>query len=158
MMFRRQSAVVTLPNEECADCAIRLIRQGAEYSRTYVFWSCADVSVVACSRVQREQPFIVASLQNVWINSVSQRLAPDNGGTNATVYQALQDYIENNNVSSLTEPNQRAVCSPNEPGCFDGYCLNGGTCDSATGQCNCHRLFAGPRCQYKGKNLYFLVR
>uniref|UniRef100_A0A915IMZ1 Uncharacterized protein n=1 Tax=Romanomermis culicivorax TaxID=13658 RepID=A0A915IMZ1_ROMCU len=37
---------VTLPREECENCAIRLMRQAAEWSEGYQFWSCADVNIL----------------------------------------------------------------------------------------------------------------
>lgn len=35
-----------LPNDfECIDCTIRLLREAAEWSNNYKFWSCADVDI-----------------------------------------------------------------------------------------------------------------
>jgi len=146
---------VTLPNYDCSDCAIRLYRQGAEYSSTYGFWSCADVSVVQCSKIatDSEATSVVKALRSTWINALSQRINPANGGKDDSVHQNLLKYMKNNNIPLLSKPQQSRVCEPNKPGCFDGYCLNGGTCNNANGQCNCQRLFTGTRCQYKGKKL-----
>ncbi|ESP05236.1 hypothetical protein LOTGIDRAFT_152053 [Lottia gigantea] len=45
-----RSAELTLPNQECRGCWIRLVRQAAEWvascRKGYVFWSCADVDII----------------------------------------------------------------------------------------------------------------
>ena len=47
-LCRAQSFPVTLPDGlTCEDCTVRLVRQAGEWSSSYLFWSCADVSVVA---------------------------------------------------------------------------------------------------------------
>ena len=45
--FRAQSFEVSLPADlKCIDCSIRLVRQAAEWSKKYKFWSCADVDIL----------------------------------------------------------------------------------------------------------------
>ena len=45
---RAQAVDVTLPaGYTCEDCTIRLLREAAEWSRAYRFWSCADVRIIA---------------------------------------------------------------------------------------------------------------
>lgn len=42
-----QSFQVSIPSDlECKDCTIRLVRQALEWSKRYLFWSCADVDIV----------------------------------------------------------------------------------------------------------------
>lgn len=44
--FSAQSYPIQLPNDfECVDCTIRLLREAAEWSNNYRFWSCADVDI-----------------------------------------------------------------------------------------------------------------
>ena len=150
---RRQFAVVKLPDSECTDCAIRLIRQGAEYASSYAFWSCADVSVVSCLGTSS----LITKTRDAWLNAFLETLAPKNGGKSEEKYNSLLEYMKENNISLNSKPQKEEVpaCEPNKPGCYDGLCLNGGTCDDATGQCSCHRLFSGDRCQYKGDHNRF---
>ena len=38
---------MSIPSDlECKDCTIRLVRQALEWSKRYLFWSCADVDIV----------------------------------------------------------------------------------------------------------------
>ncbi|TRY75553.1 hypothetical protein TCAL_06383 [Tigriopus californicus] len=42
-----QSHLLEIPVDlECQDCSIRLVRQALEWSKRYLFWSCADVDIV----------------------------------------------------------------------------------------------------------------
>lgn len=43
----RQNYAVELPGGECRGCVVRLVRQAAEWGPRYLFWSCADVDLVA---------------------------------------------------------------------------------------------------------------
>ncbi len=43
--YRLEMYTVTLPEDQCMNCGIRLIRQAKEWGR-YRFWSCADVDIV----------------------------------------------------------------------------------------------------------------
>ena len=146
--------MVSLPNEECLDCAIRLIRQGAEYSPTYQFWSCADVSIIKCTQIAPTRP-VVELMRSAWVNALVKALDPANGGKDAAAHTRLLGALKSINVKlePAPDPVQGPVCTPAKPGCFDGYCLNGGTCDSATGKCQCNRLFSGERCMYKGEQI-----
>ena len=46
-IFRAQSFEVSLPADlKCIDCSIRLVRQASEWSKNYMFWSCADVDIL----------------------------------------------------------------------------------------------------------------
>ena len=36
--------------------------------------------------------------------------------------------------------------------CFEVVCLNGGTCDQSTGNCNCPDGFRGTTCEIEGKH------
>ncbi|KAK4296451.1 hypothetical protein Pmani_031050 [Petrolisthes manimaculis] len=42
-----QSFRVTLPDQECKDCTIRLLREAKEWGSRYQFWSCANVDIVS---------------------------------------------------------------------------------------------------------------
>ena len=45
--YRAQAHLVEIPSDlECKDCTIRLVRQALEWSKRYLFWSCADVDIV----------------------------------------------------------------------------------------------------------------
>jgi len=43
------SHAVTLPQElrSCDNCTLRLVRQALNWGPSYLFWSCADVNIVA---------------------------------------------------------------------------------------------------------------
>jgi hypothetical protein len=41
---------VTLPDQQCLDCSIRLVRQAAEWGGRYNFWSCSDIDIIENSR------------------------------------------------------------------------------------------------------------
>ena len=41
-------------NLECLNCTIRLIRQALEWSQKYLFWSCADVDIVAGGKYRED--------------------------------------------------------------------------------------------------------
>jgi len=41
----QQYAQVTLPDNECVNCSIRLVRQASEWGGRYRFWSCADINI-----------------------------------------------------------------------------------------------------------------
>ena len=52
---RAQSFSVTLPDGfTCEDCTLRLVRQAGEWSSSYLFWSCADVTVVAPGKYRED--------------------------------------------------------------------------------------------------------
>ena len=45
--YRRQQARVNLPlHYSCEKCVIRLLRQASEWGLDYLFWSCADVTII----------------------------------------------------------------------------------------------------------------
>ena len=67
----------------------------------------------------------------------------------------LLDFIQRRNITiDFDEPQ---VCTVENLGCYEGLCLNGGSCDGDSGKCKCLRLFTGPRCQYKGKKLNNII-
>jgi len=51
------------------------------------------------------------------------------------------------------------VCFPETPlkmeRCYQGKCLNGGSCDDKTGTCSCIKLFSGERCEEFGESSWF---
>ena len=45
---------MSLPADlKCIDCSIRLVRQASEWSKKYMFWSCADVDILP-----KKEPFL----------------------------------------------------------------------------------------------------
>jgi len=59
LCFRTSKHVVTLPSElaSCTNCTLRLIRQALNWGQRYLFWSCADVTIV---------PGLSRSKSSVW--------------------------------------------------------------------------------------------
>ena len=202
MFSRRQYADLVLPiNFTCNSCSIRLLRQALEWGPFYLFWSCADVTIIRHPNVtsascatntrhnQREvngKPEPESESEPESTGEPEPSLQPEPSGkpepkgepepeSNGEPEPSSQPEPSGEpEPSSLPEPKAEpesntssdlsssstssGTCLPNVAlaldGCYDGKCLNGGTCNGSTGACSCPRLFSGDRCEEYGESLH----
>ncbi|KAK6188307.1 hypothetical protein SNE40_004509 [Patella caerulea] len=128
-----RSQAFTLPNEPCSDCTLRLVRQAAEWGGTcgkrYLFWSCADVDVVAANQFTEG-----CSGHGTWSNGACQCDATHEGDKCQHKVECKTDANCNNNgrcITIATTPNPVKQCYC-QPGWFGQTCQTASAVTNAT--------------------------
>ncbi|XP_050401897.1 uncharacterized protein LOC130010296 [Patella vulgata] len=128
-----RSQSFTLPNEPCSDCTLRLVREAAEWGgscgKKYLFWSCADVDIVAANEFNED-----CSGHGTWTNNACQCDSTHEGDKCQHKVECKTDAnCENNGrcITIATTPNPVKQCYC-QPGWFGQTCQTPSTVTNAT--------------------------
>ena len=165
-LFRRQYADLVLPvNITCTDCVVRLLRQASEWRRGDTAFGAALTSQFSPTPIhpwQHAQLFVMPHQpilfplahrnqdQNQSRNHLLSLNHPPNQNHPLSRNQSL--WVNLSQVHSQMEIRflGRRSSTPLFPRnslrmdrCYQGKCLNGGSCNEETGTCSCVKLSPG---------------